>query len=228
MRTEYRVISIGALAAHPLWGERGEVRPGHATTTLVTSGEARILVDPSLPPQVLLPRLAERANLKPEAITHVFLTSLHPLHRRGLKAFEQAEWLVSAAEREAIGVPLVARFKEALDADDRDLMRLLQEEIAIIERCRPAPDRIVDGVDLFPLHGVSPGSTGLLLPMHRATVLIAGDAVPTQEHLEQGKVLSPCHDLEQAQASFVEALEIADAIVAGRDNLLLNPSRRPF
>jgi glyoxylase-like metal-dependent hydrolase (beta-lactamase superfamily II) len=228
VRTEFRIISIGALSAHPLWGERGEVRPGHATTTLVCSGDARILVDPSLPPQLLLPRLAERANLKPDEITHVFLTSLHPLHRRGLKAFEHAEWLVPAAEREAIGVPLVGRFKEAHDAEDHELMRLLQEEIALIERCHPAPDRLADGVDLFPLYGVSPGLAGLLLPMHRATILIAGDAVATQEHLEQGKVLSPCHDLEQAQASFVEALEIADAIVAGRDNLLLNPSRRPF
>lgn len=228
MGVDFRVISIGALAAHPLWGERGEVRPAHATTTLISSGSTRILVDPSLPPQVLVSRLAERTSVKPEGITHVFLTSLHPAHRRGIGAFPNAEWLVSPAEREAIGIPLIEKFKEAHEAGDADLQRLLQQEIEVVERCRPAPDRLADGVDLFPLHGVSPGLTGLLLPLHRATVLVAGDAVPTQEHLEQGKVLSPCHDLDQAQASFVEALEIADVIVAGRDNVLLNPSKRPF
>ena len=105
MSVSFRVISIGALAAHPLWGERGDVRPAHATTTLITLGNTRILVDPSLPPQILLPRLEERANVKADQITHVFLTCLHPLHRRGIAAFQNAEWLVSTTEREAVGVP---------------------------------------------------------------------------------------------------------------------------
>lgn len=228
MSSSFRIISIGALAAHPLWGERGDVRPGHATTTLITTGKARILVDPSLPPQLLLPRLAERSNLKPADITHVFLTSLHPAHRRGIHAFEQAEWLVSTAERESIGVSMVEKFREARDAGDEELTRLLLTEIETIERCRAAPDSIEKGVDLFPLPGVTPGTCGLLLPMSRATVLVTGDAVPTQEHLDEGKVLSPCHDLALAQASFLEAVEIADLLIAGRDNLLLNPSKRPF
>jgi glyoxylase-like metal-dependent hydrolase (beta-lactamase superfamily II) len=228
MSISFRVISIGALAAHPLWNERGEVRPGHATTTLVTSGKANILVDPSLPPQILLPRLAERANLKPEQITHVFLTCLHPGHRRGLKAFEQAEWLVATAEREAIGVQLVQAFHEARDAGDQELTQTLFQEIEIIERIKAAPDSLAQGVDLFPLYGVTPGSAGLLLAMRGSTTLIAGDAVPTQEHLEQGQVLSPCHDLVLARESFAEAIEIADFLIAGRDNLLINQTRRPF
>ena len=60
MTVDYRVISIGAMSAHPLWGEKLDVRPGHATTTLVTSGDAKILVDPSLPAQALEARLSER------------------------------------------------------------------------------------------------------------------------------------------------------------------------
>jgi hypothetical protein len=39
-------------------------------------------------------------------------------------------------------------------------------------------------------------------------------------------VLPHPHDVEQARASFMEAVEIADLIVAGRDNLLVNPMRR--
>jgi hypothetical protein len=57
-------------------------------------------------------------------------------------------------------------------------------------------------------------------------VLVCGDAVATAEHLERGMVLPHPHDVEQARASFMEAVEIADLIVAGRDNLLVNPMRR--
>ena len=84
MSATVRVISIGTLAANPHWGERGAIRPAHATTSLIVAGSAKILVDPSLPPQALLPRLAERAGIAADDITHVFLTSLNPIHRRGI------------------------------------------------------------------------------------------------------------------------------------------------
>jgi hypothetical protein len=83
---DYRIVSIGTLAAHPLWNERADVRTGHATTTLVSSGESNIIVDPSLPPQVLVARLSEVSLIKPEEITDVFLTSFEPERRRGLAA----------------------------------------------------------------------------------------------------------------------------------------------
>ena len=35
MQSSHRIISIGTLAAHPLWEERNDVRTGHATTTLI-------------------------------------------------------------------------------------------------------------------------------------------------------------------------------------------------
>ena len=223
---EFRVISIGTLSHHPLWGERGDVRAAHATTTLIDAGDAKILVDPSLPEQVLVPRLAERSGLKPDAITHVFLTNFHPMRRRGLAAFDEAAWLVGELEREAIGAQLVEKFREAEGAGDADLAATVRAEIALLQRCKAAPDRLAPGVDLFPLPGVTPGSCGLLLPLPAATVLVAGDAVATHEHLAAGKVISPVFSLEQAQESFREALEIADVLVCGRDNAILNPMRR--
>jgi hypothetical protein len=57
-------------------------------------------------------------------------------------------------------------------------------------------------------------------------VLVAGDAVATGEHLGAGKVISPVFNLEQAHESFREAVEIADFVVCGRDNAVLNPLRR--
>jgi len=228
MDARYKVISIGAMAAHPLWNEREEVRSPHATTTLIEAGESRVLVDPSLPAQILSVRLRERANLGPQDITHVFLTSFQPLRRRGLASFERAKWLISERERESIGVSLIERLREAMEGDDQELVKVLEPEVALLQRCEAAPDSIAEGVDLFPLYGVTPGTCGLLLPTSKATVVICSDAIPTVEHLEQGKVLPNCADVEQAQESFREAIDIADLLILGRDNLVLNPLRRPF
>jgi hypothetical protein len=57
------------------------------------------------------------------------------------------------------------------------------------------------------------------------TTLITGDAVATGDHLEKGQVLPGCFNREQAMESFKEAVEIADVIVPGRDNIVLNPVR---
>lgn len=224
---QYRVISIGTLAANPLWEERAEVRTGHATTTLIGAADARILVDPSLPPAALGARLGERSRLHPREITHVFLTSADALHRRALRLFEHARWLVHEPELLAARAEVTARLGDVPGGDD-DVARLLRREREILDRCEPAPDRLAEGVDLFPLPGVTPGTCGLLLPLPRATVCISGDAVATVEHLERGQVLPGCHDLEQARASLAEAVEIADILVLGRDNLVLNPLRAPM
>lgn len=214
------------MAAHPLWNEKGDVRPGHATTSLVRSGDAVILVDPSLPPKAIASRLDERSGLRADAVTHVFLTCLNPIHRRGLAAFEDAEWLVAEREREAVGVHLVEQYREAEAADDEELVRALAAEIALVQRFRAAPDRLAEGVDLFPLHGVTPGLSGLLVASASITTVICGDAIPTAEHLEAGRLYAPCQDVEQAKESFTEAIEIADVLVLGRDNMVANPVRR--
>ncbi len=228
MSVSYRVISIGTLAAHPLWNERADSRSGHATTTLITTDDANILVDPSLPAQALLARLDERSNTKPQQITHVFLTSADTLHRRALAAFPNASWLAHEPELSALQATVNAKIQESQDGGDTNLTLALQQDKEILQTCHPAEDSIVPGVDLFPRPGATPGCCGLLLPLPRATVLICGDAVATVEHLEQGKVLPGCHDIEQAQASFAEAVEIADLFVLGRDNLTLNPLRGPL
>lgn len=221
---DYRVISIGALSGHELWGEKGHPRTAHATTTLVRSKDRVILVDPGLPPPAVVARLNERSGLAASDVTDVFLTNFRPSHRRGLPAFENARWLISEMEREAVGQHLIELRNNEADPDAR---RLIEDEIAVLQRCQPAPDHLAEQVDLFPLPGYTPGTCGLLLSQINSTTLIAGDAVATIEHLEQGRVLPGCYDTEQARDSFVEAVEIADVIIPGHDNLLLNPTRRP-
>jgi glyoxylase-like metal-dependent hydrolase (beta-lactamase superfamily II) len=225
---DFRVISIGALAAHPLWDERSPIRTGHATTTLIRSGKRIIIVDPGLPAQIIGARLKERAGIGPESVTHVFLTSFKPETTRGVLAFEKATWWISQPEREGVGVPLVGELQAAAAAGDDELKSALELDVAVLRRCEPVPDRVAEGVDLFPLHGVTPGLTGLLLPGRASTTLICGDAVPTIEHLERGMVLPSATDVGRARESLAEAVEIADYLVLGRDNMVPNPVRRPF
>jgi glyoxylase-like metal-dependent hydrolase (beta-lactamase superfamily II) len=225
---DIRVISIGTLAANPLWGEKAAVRVGHATTSLVRSDKRVILIDPGLPEPTVVGRLFERAGIRPEAVTHVFLTSFRPETRRGILAFEHATWWISPAEREGVGVPLIGRLQEAVEHGDQELRAALELDVAILKRFEPAPDRLAAHVDLFPLPGVTPGLSGVLIAQPRATTLICGDAIATLEHLEKGMVLGGAAGVEQAQGSFAEAVEIADWLVLGRDSMVANPVRRGF
>ena len=170
----------------------------------------------------------ERTGLTPAEITHIFLTSFKTDTCRGIRAFDHATWWTSEAERETVGAQLATLLKSTGPTADPAVLRDMQSQVAILQKCRPAPDRIADGADLFPLPGVSPGLTGVLLPEASHTTLICGDAVPTAEHVARGQTLDRVIDADQACESLQEALEIADLLICGRDNLIVNPLKRPF
>lgn len=221
-----RIISIGTLSRHPLWEAPSAPRTAHATTTLITTDDdRRILVDPGLPDRFLDARLHERIGYGLDRITDVFLTCFRPAHRGALPALEHADWYIAEPERERIGVQLISQLDE--DHDD-EVRRLIQRDIAMLQRCKPAPDQLADRVDLFPVPGYTPGTCGLLLALPTMTVVIAGDAVATAEHLERGQILPSPFDLDAAHEAFKEVIEIADLVVPGHDNIIPNPTRRPF
>ncbi len=221
---DIRILSLGTLAEHPLRDAARRVRTGHATTTLVRSGDAAVLIDPGLPPAAIVARLDERAGLDPSDITHVFLTSFQADTCRGIRAFDHADWYLSTIEREAVGVPLAQLLHDAGDTDD-ETRQELEYQVSLLRECKPAPDTLARGIDLFPLPGVTPGMTGLLIAEPDRTTLVCGDAIPTLEHYEQGKVLKAAHNPEHALESFQEAIEIADVLVLGRDNLVMSRGR---
>ncbi|MFG0284522.1 MAG: MBL fold metallo-hydrolase [Phycisphaerales bacterium JB039] len=222
----YTVISLGTLPANPLWNERQPRRTGHATSTLIRAGERAILVDPGLPEPAIAARLEERTGLTPGEITHVFLTSFKADTCRGIRAFDSATWWIGENEREKVGSQLATLLKTA--EGDSEVLRDMRAQVAILQRCKPAPDKLAEHVDLFPLPGVTPGLCGVLLPEASHTTLICGDAVPTAEHVARGVTLDRCVDVDQARESLQEALEIADLLICGRDNLIVNPLKRPF
>jgi glyoxylase-like metal-dependent hydrolase (beta-lactamase superfamily II) len=215
------IISIGALDRNRLWGETQPVRTAHATTTLIRSDKRSILVDPGLPAPALGARLFERTGLRPEQIDTVFLTSFRPEHRHGLPLFTEAKWLIHEIEQQSAGQMLHRMIDQAPEADED--RRLMQQELSLLNRLSAPQDRLAEYVDLFPLFGVTHGNCGLLIAAPTSTVLITGDAVPTQDHFLAGQVLPDASDIQTAQESMREVYEIADQIVPGHDNLFMNP-----
>ena len=221
MAIEYSVISIGTLSRNRLWDESAAVRTAHATTTLITDGDndKKILVDPSLPGQILEARFNERTGGALADITDVFCTTLRPVHRRGLGLLGAANWWCSQAEMEAYAHHLQGLLESA-ERLDSEQAATIEADIEIVRKFKPAPDRLTPQVHLFPLAGASVGSAGLLLVEPTCTVLIAGDAVVTAEHFARGQVWQGCVDTEGALESLQDVIEIADVIIPGHDNII--------
>ncbi len=212
------VISIGTLSRNVLWDERAPVRPAHATTTLIRDDGFSILVDPSLPPELMAHRLDERSGMKPSQIDVVFLTSFSPAHRRGLTLFEKSDWFMSEVERDTVraaidGVLGGGSGVEGVSYDE------IQAEVELIGRIKDAPERFTPDVGFFPSYGASPGNAALLISAAR-TIIVAGDAIVTRDYLDQGRVWDRSTDPAKAKESFSEIVEIADAIVPGHDNII--------
>lgn len=220
MSLSYRVVSIGALSRNRLWGETEPRRAGHATVTVVRSGGTTILVDPSLPAELLRARLDERLGIGPDAVDVVFLTTFRPVHRRGLTLFERASWLMHEPEIEGMREHLEAMSArlDGTEGGEDDVGRLVADELALLKRFSPASDKLTGAVHLYPLVGASRGSAGLLLAVSSRTILIAGDAVLTQDHYESGQVFEQSVDVESARSALRDVMEVADEIVPGHDN----------
>ena len=198
----FDIISIGTLSRNRLWNESEPVRTPHATTTLVRTAGRNILIDPGLPAQIINARLFERTGLRSEQIDTVFLTNFRPAHRGGLALFDRARIYLHELEQDFVRQRIAQLLADLPDEDDDEDRLRLSAELELLHRCLPAPDQIEKGVDLFPLFGYTPGTCGLLLAMPTATALIAGDAVPTQEHFLAGQVLPDPADLAAARSRF--------------------------
>lgn len=215
------IISIGTLSRNRLWNEPAVVRTAHATTTLIRLDKRAILVDPGLPAAAMGARLFERTGVTPETIDTVFLTNARAAHRAGLSIFTRAKVLIHEIEQTARREQLQALLN---DAPPEYLDRIpLERELALIDSFKPADDKLMEHVDLFPLFGYTPGNCGLLVTSAMSSTLITGDAVPTLDHFLAGQVLPDSFDIKAAQESMAEVYEIADLIVPGHDNLFVNP-----
>ena len=101
----------------------------------------------------------------------------------------------------------------------------LSPQLKLLDRFKPAPEKFTDQVALYPLPGPSIGNSGLLLTAPIHTIIIAGDAALTAEHLLRGQVWEGCSDREQAMESLKDILELADIVIPGHDNVMISPQR---
>ncbi|HEX8520886.1 MAG TPA: hypothetical protein VF669_01435, partial [Tepidisphaeraceae bacterium] len=153
--------------------------------------------------------------------TTVFLTNFRPSHRAGIALFPQAKTLIHDIEQQSAAQHLQRMIDQAPEEDiDR---KVYENELRLLETMKNPDDKLAENVDLFPLFGYTPGTSGLLVSAPTTTTLIAGDAVPTIDHFLAGQVLPDTWDIKMAHESLREAYEIADLIVPGHDNLFLNP-----
>ncbi len=215
------IISIGTLSRNRLWNEQAALRTPHATTSLIRIGKRNILVDPGLPSQALAARLNERSGLSPEQIDTVFLTNFRPAHRGGISLFTKAKLFIHENEQQAAQQQLERLIEEAPSEDiDRQVM---QNDLKLLNSMKSAPDQLAEQLDLFPLFGYTPGQCGLIVAGPTNTIVIAGDAVPSQDHFLAGQTLPDAWDIKAAHEAMSEVYEIADLIVPGHDNIFLNP-----
>ncbi len=224
MAVEFCIINIGTLSHNLLWQESAAVRTQHATTTLVIDGDRLILVDPSLPGNILAAKFFERTGKALESVTDVFCTTLRPDFRRGLSAelLGHAKWFCSETELEWYSQRLEALNDTASRLDAEEISNI-EKEIELLNRFKPAAEKFTEQVGLYPLPGATPGSAGLLLTPPTQTIVIAGPAVLTAEHLQRGMVWDESADKDEAMNSLTDLLELADVIVPGFDNVTLSP-----
>lgn len=220
MATSYRIVTIGTLSRNRCWNETSPKRMSYSTTTLVRHDGITILVDPGLPGQLMVHQLDERAGITPADIDLVFLTTFRPVHRRSLGVFDHADWFMHADEIEAVAQHLDhIQGCDGGDLQDSEVQKVVKDERSLLARIKPAKDKLTSAVHLYPTPGVTPGSAGLLLAQPSRTVIIAGDAVITQDYCLEGRIFEQIVDIKQAQESFADIVEIADDIIPGHDNV---------
>lgn len=224
MSVEYSVISIGALSKNRLWGESASLRTPHATTTVVFDEGKVILVDPSLPAQAMGPVFNERTGKQLGDVTDVFCTTLRPVHRRSIMAMPDATWWACQDEIESYRSKLVVLLDSAGRLDPQETANI-EADLKLLENFRPAPETFTRQVTVYPMNGATSGSAGLLLTPPTMSVVIAGDAVLTAEHVSLGQVWEGCDDREKALASLQDILELVDVIIPGHDNVCISPGR---
>ncbi len=219
MELTYDILNIGALSKNRFWGETQALRTAHATSTVIQAGEKKILVDPSIPSKMLDARLFERSGMHIGDIDMVFLTNFNPAHRLGLAAFYGAAWLMHAPQIDH-SRQYLQDLLEHLHRNRVEDIRMIEDELSLLDNIRPPGERLADGVEIFPSPGPTAGSCSLILTQMIGTVIIAGDAIVNRDYLQHGRVHESCYDAKAAIDSMQDILEVADIVIPGHDNLI--------
>lgn len=205
MENKWHIITIGHLTRNIYWGEdnRDVLHPCVATCAVVESKYGNILIDPSLPAELLTKELYDQAGIRAEDIAYTYSTHCHLDHWTGTEAFQNAKICMPEAE--------LAYLKE-----DRKLYDGIRGQE--IDRMIGVSGELVPGFGLVALPGHSLGLHGLLFDGPEGKILATGDACMGYEyfHAKRGYFWSAEYAL--SSESIEKAAGLADIIIPGHGN----------
>ncbi|MCL2059442.1 MAG: MBL fold metallo-hydrolase [Oscillospiraceae bacterium] len=190
----YTQLNIGCLSRNKFWGEPVDraCRAAQCTSTLLCLGDGTfLLVDPGLPYDQMKAALFNRRGIAPDKISSIFLTHFHGDHAVELERYERCHFFASKEEI-ALGVGSLPVALEPMD------------------------DRFA-GIRLVPLPGHTMGTAGLAFVSGGRKILVAGDAVMTEDFFRACEGYFNVVDEEAAKQSIRYAGENFDIIVPGHD-----------
>jgi glyoxylase-like metal-dependent hydrolase (beta-lactamase superfamily II) len=178
-----------------------------------------LIVDPTTrhSPEEYYFDLNRRTGLKPEAITHCFVTHHHFDHWHGLKYFPNAEWLTGTGNK-----ALIIEASNQMKASGREPGDGLSPEIDA-ERLREVAGEFLPGVYAIPLPGHTALLRGLAFRHDGKRILAAADGVMTSCHFkDRATEFQPDASMWPTAAATIENIaESFDLVVPGHDNLIV-------
>jgi glyoxylase-like metal-dependent hydrolase (beta-lactamase superfamily II) len=196
------VITIGNLSRNRYWGE-GEtkgVRSAICSCTLIRGKGFALLADPSLADtEQMAKELDRRTGLKLRDITAVFVSHEHGDHWAGVSHFTEARWLASAA-----------------------VAATLNNSGKLAKQFEPASRLLFDAVEVLPTPGHTMGHHSLRFDCDGLSIVVAGDAVATQDYWKERRGYYNCVDFALSAQSMERIAQIADIVVPGHDNYFIN------
>ena len=205
----YDVIMIGHQRFNVYFGEKAENpprgKPVTCTSTLIRGWESdgipyALLIDPTTrnAPEEFYFELSRRTGLRPEDITHCFVTHEHFDHIEGLAYFPHAKWLVEKNNLPWSGASMLV-----------DKAKL-----------HPVEGEFLPGVYAYPLPGHTNTLCGVAFSHGGYRHIVAGDAVVSRHHFKDFANNFE-DDIDQAKMTQMALKEDFDVIIPGHDNLFL-------
>lgn len=168
--------------------EDGSIREAHSTSTLIRADGRNIVVDTSTP--YMWPAVKtsfKQIGIFPEDVDTVVLTHAHGDHAGNLKCYKKAKVLIHSGSDVAI------EGAEVIDADEYE---------------------ICPGVRMVHTPGHCPEECSVFVEADRHYA-IAGDTVPLQDNLREGKPPAINTDRDLAMESMRRVERFADVVVPG-------------